>query len=120
VRLASFNVENMFQWPKALNADSWAAGKPVLEAYAALQALLEHSIYSDADRDAIIARLVELGLRDSDESEWAYLRRSRGQLLARHRDDTVEVIADGGGDWIGWLELKREAVDEVATRSTRV
>jgi endonuclease/exonuclease/phosphatase family metal-dependent hydrolase len=30
----------------------------------------------------------------------------------------VEVTARGRGDWIGWLELKREAVNEVATRNT--
>ena len=29
-----------------------------------------------------------------------------------------EVIANGRGDWIGWLELKREAVNEDATRNT--
>src|SRR4051794_906492 len=108
----------MFQRPKALNADSWAAGKPILEAYAALQSVLEQPAYSDSDRETIIQRLLELGLRDSDESQWAYLRRSRGQLLARHRDQSVEVIADGRGEWIGWLELKREAVNETATRNT--
>ena len=30
----------------------------------------------------------------------------------------VRVMADGRGDWIGWLELKREAVSEDATRNT--
>jgi endonuclease/exonuclease/phosphatase family metal-dependent hydrolase len=118
MRLASFNVENMFQRPKALNTDTWQAGAPVLEAYAELQALFEHTTYTDPDRERIVALLEKLGLRDSDESQWAYLRRSRGQLLSRHRDHTVEVIAAGRGDWIGWLELKVEAVDEIATRNT--
>ncbi len=118
MRLASFNVENLFQRPKALNNETWQEGKPILDAYAELQALFEHATYSDADRTRILELLEALGLRDSDESKWAYLRRSRGQLLARHRDHTVEVIADGRGDWIGWLELKVEAVDEEATRNT--
>jgi hypothetical protein len=30
----------------------------------------------------------------------------------------VEIVADGRGDWIGWIELAKEAVDETATRMT--
>jgi endonuclease/exonuclease/phosphatase family metal-dependent hydrolase len=118
MRLASFNVENMFQRPVALNSESWSAGAPILAAYAELQAIFEHLSYTDADRRRIPELLEALGLTKSDESQWAYLRRSRGQLLVRHHDDTIEVIAAGRGDWIGWLELKVEAVDEVATRNT--
>jgi endonuclease/exonuclease/phosphatase family metal-dependent hydrolase len=46
------------------------------------------------------------------------LRRSRGQLVRRHRDGSLTVVADGRGDWIGWMELKKEAVNETATRNT--
>ena len=30
----------------------------------------------------------------------------------------VEIVAHGRGDWIGWVELAKEAVDETATRMT--
>lgn len=30
-RIASFNVENLFDRPKAMNLGNWAEGKPVLE-----------------------------------------------------------------------------------------
>ena len=30
----------------------------------------------------------------------------------------VEIVANGRGDWIGWIELAKEAVDETATRMT--
>ena len=30
----------------------------------------------------------------------------------------VEIVANGLGDWIGWIELAKEAVDETATRMT--
>jgi hypothetical protein len=46
------------------------------------------------------------------------LRRTRGQLVTRSRDGTVRVTAKGRGDWIGSLELRREAVNEDATRNT--
>ena len=34
------------------------------------------------------------------------------------RRQNVEIVADGRGDWIGWVELAKEAVDETATRMT--
>ena len=30
----------------------------------------------------------------------------------------MEIVANGRGDWIGWIELAKEAVDETATRIT--
>lgn len=118
MRIASFNVENMFRRPVALNQETWDEGKPVLEAYAALQELLENEIYSAADKERIVDLMGELGLSRKDDSKWVVLRRNRGQLVSRKRDRTIEVTAAGRGDWIGWLELKREAVDELATRNT--
>lgn len=46
MRIASFNVENLFARAKALNLQSWAAGKPVLAAQAELNALLEEPTYT--------------------------------------------------------------------------
>jgi hypothetical protein len=39
MRLASYNVENMFCRAKALNGQSWAEGRKVLEAHRELNAL---------------------------------------------------------------------------------
>ncbi len=118
MRLASFNVENMFQRPRVLRSSDWEASRPVLDAFAQLQTLLEQATYSAVEKARIVDLVHTLGLASSDESEWVWLRRSRGQLLRRKPDGTLEVMAGGRGDWIGWLELKREPVDEVATRNT--
>jgi predicted extracellular nuclease len=118
MRIASYNVENMFRRAKALNQETWEEGKEVLEAYSALSELLEKPAYSDEDSERILELLGILGLQKSDDGEFAVLRRPRGQLISRHRNGSVEVIASGRGDWIGWLDLKKEAVDEVATRNT--
>jgi hypothetical protein len=50
-------------------------------------------------------------LTRSDDSEFARLRKIRGQLLRRPRSGPVEVVAKGRGSWIGWVELKTEQVD---------
>lgn len=118
MRIASFNVENMFRRAAVLNRENWHEGEPVLEAYAALTQIFEKSTYSDRDCERILELIGRLGLLKDDESKYAVLRKPRGQLLSRHRNGSVEVIARGRGDWIGWLELKREALDEIATRNT--
>ena len=118
MRLASFNVENMFRRPKALDQVDWDVGKPILEAYSELQQLLGEASYSEPVKQRIVALMTQLGLARADESEWVVLRRSRGPLLRRPRQGPITVAATGRGDWIGWLELKREAVDEAATRNT--
>lgn len=45
MRIASYNVENLFRRPVALNQATWAKGRPILEAYGELQALLEQASY---------------------------------------------------------------------------
>jgi hypothetical protein len=44
--------------------------------------------------------------------------RIAAKLLKRPKQGPVEVVANGRGDWIGWLELKTEPVNEIATQNT--
>ena len=129
MRIASFNVENLFERAVALNQDQWtsepgenpsrwAAGRETLEIYSKLNALLRKQTYTPADQAQILEYLVALGLEKSDESKLVILRRNRGALVKRPRNAPMEVVATGRDDWIGWLELKREPVDEVATQNT--
>lgn len=118
MRLASFNVENLFARAKALNPQSWASGRPILAAHAEVNALLEEEVYSDATKDRILALLGTLGLQRSDEGKFARLRKIRGRLLLRPRSGPVQVVARGRSDWIGWVELKTEQVDALAMQHT--
>jgi hypothetical protein len=56
VRFASFNVENLFARPKALNTLTWAEGRPILEAYAAFNALIQLADYTPAINARMIQR----------------------------------------------------------------
>jgi endonuclease/exonuclease/phosphatase family metal-dependent hydrolase len=129
MRIAAFNVENLFERARALNQDEWlddpgadpsrwSAGRAALDAYAKLNAILRKPLYDAADKAAIVALLKTLGLERSDESRLVVLRRNRGALVRRPRTGGVEVVANGRDEWIGWLELKREPVNEVATQNT--
>jgi endonuclease/exonuclease/phosphatase family metal-dependent hydrolase len=117
MRLATFNVENMFDRAKALNRDSWAAGKPALDAHAQLNALFEKTTYSAADKTRMLKLLGENGLLKTDVGPLLLLRKLRGKLLNRPKSGPVTVAATGRGDWIGWVELKSEPVKESATEN---
>ena len=118
MRLASFNVENLFDRAKAMNLDSWADGKPVLEKFAALNGLLGQVTYSAADKTRMAALIVELGMEKSDTGPFVILRRNRGALLKRPHAGGVIVTANGRSDWVGSLELRDAPVSEQAMRNT--
>ncbi|NUR09942.1 MAG: endonuclease/exonuclease/phosphatase family protein [Nocardioidaceae bacterium] len=117
MRIASYNVENFFARARVLNMDDHADAKPYLTAYATLSALLEQDTYSAADQTRIVALLDTLGLKHSDEAALAVLRQVRGRLVSR-TSTGVHVVAGGRGDWVGWVELTREPVDDRAILNT--
>jgi endonuclease/exonuclease/phosphatase family metal-dependent hydrolase len=119
MRLASFNIENLFDRAKALNLESWEAGKPALDEFARLNKLLAKPVYGAADKARILESLGRLGLLKKDDGgRFALLRQNKGRLLKRPKQGPVEVVAGGRGDWIGWVELKTEAVDDTAQMNT--
>lgn len=119
MRIASFNVENLFDRAKALNQDSWADGRSTLEAHARINELFNEPVYTPEVKAEILALLKDLKLLKADDGgPFALLRQIRGRLLRRPRQGPVEVIANGRADWVGWVELKTEPVNELATQHT--
>lgn len=126
-RFASFNVENLFARPKAFNLATWEQGEPVLEAFAECNALMTETEYSAADKARMIELLLVLDVyrrregavhrNFSIEPRWAWLRANRGSFDV-DRDEGIEIVAEGRGSWIGWLELATEPVEELTTRMT--
>jgi endonuclease/exonuclease/phosphatase family metal-dependent hydrolase len=118
MRIASYNVENLFDRARALNQRSWAVGRPILADHAKLSALLQQDTYTDATKTRIVDLLRRLGLAESDEGPFVRLRQNRGRLVRRPKTGGVEIVASGRSDWIGWAELTTEPVDEIAMANT--
>ncbi|MBM3122156.1 MAG: hypothetical protein FJZ97_08210 [Chloroflexi bacterium] len=60
VRIASYNVENLFARPKAFIPQNWSQGRPVLDAYHKASDLMAKDTYSQADRQEMRDLLIEL------------------------------------------------------------
>jgi len=119
MRIAAFNVENLFDRAKALNQDDSAVANATVKAVAELNGLFEKDRYTAANKARMLALLKQLGLLRSDQSKFVHLRKIRGALLKRPTSGAaVEVVAEGREDWIGWVEHRTEAVNEIAMMNT--
>jgi endonuclease/exonuclease/phosphatase family metal-dependent hydrolase len=118
MKLASYNVENLFERTIAMNQDTWAGGEKALALHARMNGILGKTTYTKADKTRIVAIMRALGIdKQDDGGPFAILRQNRGHLVTRSKGK-VTVVADGRGDWIGWLDLKVAPVNEFAVRNT--
>ncbi|MBM7819965.1 endonuclease/exonuclease/phosphatase family metal-dependent hydrolase [Cellulosimicrobium cellulans] len=124
-RIGTFNVENLFERPRAM-AGPLTGGNAVLAAHARVNALLAEEQYGPGVRAEILQHLETLGLLRSDAAALAVLRQVRGRLVRRTGSQAAgtartEVVATGRGDWVGWVDLVKDRVDELAmTHTARV
>ena len=131
VKIASFNVENLFERPKAFRATDVNIAEPVLVAHKEVNELIKNAVYTDADKARIRELLVVLDIyyvnaqgavrrRASQNPQWAWLRKNRGDFDREPQDHTkdIDIIATGRGSWIGWVELAKEPTNEIGTRMT--
>jgi endonuclease/exonuclease/phosphatase family metal-dependent hydrolase len=131
IKIASFNVENLFARPKAFNSTDVNVTAPILEAYREVNELFKKPQYSAVDKTKMRDLLVILDIyrkdaqgiirrTDSLSPKWAWLRANRGKFDVEPQDTTkdVEIVANGRGDWIGWIELAKDPTNEVGTRMT--
>jgi endonuclease/exonuclease/phosphatase family metal-dependent hydrolase len=117
VKLATYNVENLFARPRAFHRGDWAAGRPVLEAYGRTSALLEEQEYTDEIKQQIADGFRDLGLDRADQNRFVILRQNRSKLV-RRSGGSLEIRAEGRSHWVGFLELRRQLASEACLRNT--
>lgn len=121
IRIAALNVENLFERPKAMSGRmNLTAGNPILDAHARFNTLIQEQVYTAESKQQMLDHLRTLGLLRSDTAKYAVLRRIRGPFIERASNST-QIVANGRDDWIGWVDLVKERVDELAmTHTARV
>lgn len=131
IKIASFNVENLYSRPKAFRYTDLHVSEPILKAFNEVNDLFIKAVYSSADKRRMIELLVQLGVyRLNDQGatrrtqtldpDWVWFRKNRGVFDREPQDATqsVEITVNGRAEWVGWVELAAETVNEVGFQIT--
>lgn len=120
MRIAAFNVENLFDRPRAFNDQEPPERREALKDHAELNALFERASYSDVVKTRMLELMERLGVLNDDIGRFVLIRKIRGRLIKRPRDRSKprEIVADGRESWVGWCELRTAPVNEIAIENT--
>lgn len=112
IRIASFNLENLFTRPSAMNEDTDAEGRQAIEDHAIANAIVEKPVYSDDDKEKLIelSKRYKWHLLNQPRSSLVQLQKIRGNLFRQPHNADLQVAANGRADWVGWFELLRESI----------
>ena len=123
LRLATFNVQNLFRRAKVLNLDTTAAARAILDDIQRLNELLGKENYSAQDKADIKQLLMKHDV-ENEEKRSFFIQQVRGKLYSQKQGTPVgvtnisQIKADGRGDFDGWIELERELVSTAAIENT--
>ncbi|GAB2855881.1 hypothetical protein GCM10027277_25590 [Pseudoduganella ginsengisoli] len=119
IRIASYNLENLFTRPSAMMPGT-QNGQQAVDDHAIANGIIAKAIYDDADKEVLLAldRRYHFSALNPPSNALVTLNKVRQQLYRRTNDGTVSVVANGRGDWTGWFELRREDVSWEAVMNT--
>ena len=118
MKIAAYNVENLFDRAKAFN-DETPEAKAAVKLEAELNTLFQLPEYKPADKARMLEIMKDLGILKSDEGKYVLLRKIRGQLIKRPQSGTGQtIVANGREDWVGWAELRTTHVNDTAIMNT--
>ena len=120
LRVATFNLENLFTRPAAMAEGAGAAGQAAVDDHAELSAIIRKPEYGAAEKARLLAldRIYRFSSLTAPRDALLRLNRVRGRLFSRSRTGIVSVVASGSGDWTGWFELPRRDIAWQATYNT--
>ena len=111
IKIASFNVENLFERPKVFNFKDHSIGDDILEKVNDLRSILDNVRYTDSNKDKILKLYEEL-------KEYIIIREDRGKLFKKSGWKVVGVKANGVGQWDGGIEFKKARYNKIARDNT--
>jgi endonuclease/exonuclease/phosphatase family metal-dependent hydrolase len=117
MKIAAFNVENLFDRPRAFNLDDPAEGAAIADAVAELNRLINKDDYSAADKARMLELIIELELTEPNPP-FAIFRKIRGTFWRKPKNAALQIVADHRADWVGWVELRTEHNNARAVMNT--
>jgi len=119
MRIASYNLNNLFQRASLLQLEGFSKkAAAVLNDITRLNQLLEKDSY-DGNAGAEIIKLLKKYFLSKEANKWFVINQVRGKLYSIGKDKkSINLKAKGKGDWLGWVELVKEEVNEQSTQNT--
>jgi hypothetical protein len=120
LRIATFNVENLFTRPRAMKDGMGQAGQDAIDDNAELNRIVAKAVYDAADKARLIGLDQTYGFSalNAPSNALVELNKIRGQLYSRSQAGVVTVVAGGRADWTGWFFLRQDDVTWEATFNT--
>lgn len=112
LRIASFNMENLFTRARVMNLDSWSDGKPALEQLTRFNTLIAKQSYSTADKKVMLDFVGEYAIGKDRVFDLVEVRERLYAPKAK------KIVAGGRSDWTGWVELRHDDLTWDATENT--
>lgn len=118
IRIASYNLENLFTRPLAM-AEGMTHGQEAIDDHALANSIIAKSEYTTADKATLLALddKYHFSSLNPPSNSLVFLNKVRGSLFGR-RNGVLLVVADGRSDWTGWFELRRHDVGWEAVKNT--
>jgi len=120
IRIATFNVENLFTRPAAMADGAGPAGQQAIDDHALLNAIVAQDAYTAQDKDELLRldKVYRFSALNPPRTALVQLQKVRGILYSRSQAGVVSIKANGRGDWTGWFELRRSDIQWQATFNT--
>lgn len=127
IRIATFNMENLFRRPTAFRLSNPAKSEEVLSDFNKLVALLDLPVYQETDKTEITRLILKYRAYavDPKDPPSIFVNQSRpgegSGLFRTHgsgKDTTIEFLAKGRSGWAGWVELGQDDLDLDVVRNT--
>ena len=111
MRVATYNVENLFSRVRAMNSDDPDKTTVVLADVAELQGLIEQPLYSEAAKKRMLEILRKH--KATSSSGPFFLQETRRRLYSNGK-----IVATGRENWVGSIEWRRDLIQAPAIENT--